>query len=393
MLINLRSIFLAVFTIVFSLEPVIVCSDAGTFNNQEIKAVGYSKAKKKDRRSKNPSSDEPPINRIIRPNPLPNRDYKFISEFVWSHAFKRDADIFPNADKNEISDYLNPNDVKPGDIIWVAGAQFIEFYENFFQKISNPFILILNGNPCPFDSVIKNKVDVDSFLKDPRVIHVFAQNCDYKGNIDKVSPLPIGINLHTAEFSERVYQKLAYSQDQENELKAITLDLKATNERIPRALIDFHLNDTMLFGVNRLKYIHNYFSEGRIDIFNLIKDSGVVDWIDRKVNRSDLWRTKGKYAFSVSPPGWGYDCYRTWEDLILGCIVVVKTSPLDPLFEGLPVVIIKDWSEINPENFEKWFYQYGDAFTNPNYREKLTHRYWMNKIRAKQEEFKAANGL
>jgi hypothetical protein len=55
---------------------------------------------------------------------------------------------------------------------------------------------------------------------------------------------------------------------------------------------------------------------------------------------------------------------------------------MDRLFEGLPVVIIKDWSEINEQNFSKWLEQYGDALENPAYREKITLSYWMEKIRS-----------
>ena len=42
-----------------------------------------------------------------------------------------------------------------------------------------------------------------------------------------------------------------------------------------------------------------------------------------------------------------------------------KTSPLDALYEGLPVVIVNDWSEVTQENMDKWLFEYGDAFTNP----------------------------
>ena len=34
---------------------------------------------------------------------------------------------------------------------------------------------------------------------------------------------------------------------------------------------------------------------------------------------------------------------------MLGCIVVVKSSTLDPLYEGLPVVIVKHWSDVTQE--------------------------------------------
>ena len=47
--------------------------------------------------------------------------------------------------------------------------------------------------------------------------------------------------------------------------------------------------------------------------------------------------------------GHGMDCHRTWEALILGCIVIVKKSVLDVLYEDLPVLIVDNWSDITKE--------------------------------------------
>ena len=84
--------------------------------------------------------------------------------------------------------------------------------------------------------------------------------------------------------------------------------------------------------------------------------------------------------FSLSLIGKGFDCYRTWESLILGNIVLLQSSPLDPLFADLPVVIIKDMRDINENNLKRWALQYQDAFTNPKYRHKLTTAYWLFQI-------------
>ena len=54
-------------------------------------------------------------------------------------------------------------------------------------------------------------------------------------------------------------------------------------------------------------------------------------------------------AFVVSPRGHGYDCHRTWEALALGCIPIVKHSPIDHVFDHLPVLIVREWSDVNRE--------------------------------------------
>lgn len=56
-----------------------------------------------------------------------------------------------------------------------------------------------------------------------------------------------------------------------------------------------------------------------------------------------------------------------------------QNIPARPPLQGFTVVIVKNWSEITEENFERWIALYGDAFTNPSYREKLRLHYWLER--------------
>lgn len=185
---------------------------------------------------------------------------------------------------------------------------------------------------------------------------------------------------------EREHQGLVGYQDaleQESILKQMLQTFKPTSLRKKRAFVDFQFSDTIRGGEFR-RYLQ--FGEDRTTIFNRLLKTGLIDY-SGWMKRSDLWNTKGQYAFSISPHGNGLDCHRTWEDLILGCIVIVKTSPLDRMYEGLPVVIINDWDEVTQQNLEIWLEQYQDAFTSPYFREKLTLNYWLSKIRAAAEPY------
>ena len=97
--------------------------------------------------------------------------------------------------------------------------------------------------------------------------------------------------------------------------------------------------------------------------------------------RIELWREKTRYAFVVSPHGNGLDCHRTWESLVLGNIPIVKRSSIDPLYEGLPVVIVDDWREITPENSKRWLAEHADAFGRPEVQHRLTNDYWLTRAR------------
>jgi hypothetical protein len=59
------------------------------------------------------------------------------------------------------------------------------------------------------------------------------------------------------------------------------------------------------------------------------------------------------YKFCLSPPGRGVDTHRTWEALMVGTIPIMISTALDALFDKLPVIIVKDWFEIDEEFLNK----------------------------------------
>jgi hypothetical protein len=67
--------------------------------------------------------------------------------------------------------------------------------------------------------------------------------------------------------------------------------------------------------------------------------------------------------------------------LVLGNIVIVKRSSIDPLYEGLPVVIVDDWRQIDAANLKRWHAEHAAAFQRPEVLERLTNRYWIERAR------------
>jgi hypothetical protein len=55
------------------------------------------------------------------------------------------------------------------------------------------------------------------------------------------------------------------------------------------------------------------------------------------------------YKFSISPPGRGLDTHRAWESLMVGTIPIMMHTPLDELFENLPVIFVDDWNDVTEE--------------------------------------------
>ncbi len=82
--------------------------------------------------------------------------------------------------------------------------------------------------------------------------------------------------------------------------------------------------------------------------------------IPKNLNRlsRDYIQELSKHKFAICPPGKGIDTHRTWEALMVGTIPIVLSSPIDKMFEGLPVLIVEDYSLVTTE----LLYQYYELF-------------------------------
>ena len=55
-----------------------------------------------------------------------------------------------------------------------------------------------------------------------------------------------------------------------------------------------------------------------------------------------FWHNASQFRVAFSPFGNGYECFRTFELLAVGCIVVMPYYPgVEVMYEGLPVAFLK----------------------------------------------------
>lgn len=270
--------------------------------------------------------------------------------------------------------------IQKNDLVFVFPDKLRDFIHSILPSVKEPFILIVSGSDATFPYDCISEEDFKTLLKDPNVMHIFAQNCGYIEPNSKVSPQPIGNDFHTCSYKgSGGWGIFATPKEQEQMILECLSNAPPTSKRICKAFVDFHHSDSTFGSYKR----HKEIGETRLSIFQTLKRSKAIDYCTW-LTRDKLWKKKAQYAFSISPHGNGYDCHRTWEDLSLGMIVIVKSSFLDSLYEGLPVVIIGDWKEVTPENLQKWLDKYGDVSLNQEYRYKLSTKYWLNRILSKR---------
>ena len=204
-------------------------------------------------------------------------------------------------------------------------------------------------------------------LANDNLICWFAQNFDGTDTSGKIFPIPIGLDFHTIANGRKWGHWQATPRQQEDEIERLRATMPANADRLVRAHADFHFN----IG----HYVHP--TDSRQAAYSVLRDNSNVDFQRRKLTRSQLWREKTRYAFVVSPRGHGLDCHRTWESLLLSNIPIVKRSPLDSLYDGLPVVIVSEWNEITAQSMKEWHDEYHDFFAKAEVQARLTNAYWI----------------
>jgi hypothetical protein len=271
-------------------------------------------------------------------------------------------------DQNNVINYIDPFTIsidwnklisigKDKCCIYVKFRNFNEFIE-IIDKIPFNFILITGDGDETNPTTLMNIDVFYNIINNNKIIKWYSVNC-IQNLHPKFSLIPIGLNYHC----DALWNNIQISS-QELLLENIRLNSLPFNKRICLCYSNFHFSTYSEFENPRQKAIENI-------------NSNLIYYEPFKVSKEETYINQSKYSFVVSPLGHGMDCHRTYEALILGCIVIVQTSPLDYLYNDLPVIIINNWSDIT-ENFLK---DKLIEFENKIFDyDKLTLKYWINLI-------------
>jgi hypothetical protein len=214
----------------------------------------------------------------------------------------------------------------------------------------------------PYDIFQSNETFLQ-FIENEKIIHWYSQNCLVQH--PKITKIPIGMDYHTLSSNENHYWgNKSRPFDQEKELDMIHFNAKPFWDRKIKCYSNFHFS------------LHSKYGNPRKRATETIP----VDCIyyeERQTFRDHTWKQQIQYAFVVSPPGHGWDCHRTWEALLLGCIVIVEKSNIDDLYDDLPVLIVDNFQDISMELLEKTVIEFKEKNFNYN---KLLLSYWIKKI-------------
>jgi hypothetical protein len=241
-----------------------------------------------------------------------------------------------------------------GESIYIHNTALERFVSELLPKIRVPFVLVSGDT----DRTVPDDCQqaCACILESPFLIRWFSQNCTKTDN-PKLVQLPIGMYFHT-----KIPGKVLGSADQtvEEQMRSVEEVQSILIEKQNLCYSNFHFLMNTRYGNHR-----------RDAIMNISRN--LIYYEVNRVSRMESWLNMIKYKYVISPHGNGLDCHRTWEALVLGCIPIVKTSVLDPMYQGLPVLIVQKWSDVNKELLESFV----PVQTSM---EKLTLKYWNNQI-------------
>ena len=258
---------------------------------------------------------------------------------------------------------------KDGDTIYVCNSAIPHFVaEHILDKIPYRIVLVSGDSDtcCPTDQFATHE-DFLAFMEHPKLIAWHAQNCVQSH--PKLRAMPIGMDYHTLQQSRHEWGPQMPATEQEKQLNLIANNAAPFWERQVAAYANFQFAMTTRFAGDRRDAIVHV-------------PSTLVYYEPDKIPREQTWIEQTKYAFVVSPQGNGIDCHRTWEALCLGCIPIVRTSPLDVLFDDLPVLIVEKWDDVSLDLLQRTvetFKQRHVGESRPFNYEKLTLEYWTKK--------------
>ena len=289
-------------------------------------------------------------------------------EFISSIGIFKSCDVFSQNRRSSITNCsdINFNNLKANNTLYICISAVKYFFLNNFKNIKVPFILVTgDGDENPND-VFNDDNILFKYVNNPKLIHWYSQN---NTTIHpKISAIPIGLDYHSmtnANTINKSWGDIILSLDLENLLKSFISKNKPFYER----QIKCYANFQFLMNTRYRK------TEGPDAMVSIPKE--LVFYEPNIIERKQTWENQSNYAFVISPFGNGYDCHRTYEALLLGCIPIIKKSPINIIYDNLPVLIINEWSDVTAQLLEDTVKEF--CHKTFNY-DKLKLKYWMDII-------------
>jgi hypothetical protein len=248
-------------------------------------------------------------------------------------------------------------------IIYSQSGDLKEMFK-FSAILKRPYILVTGQSDfSPRRSTILSR--------DRNLALWFAQNNDVAH--PRVAHLPIGLNCF--EHAPEMHQALRLLGDVTALDKPNTVLVNFGNTHPSRRDVW-----DQFCGVGKTKYTGLVTCAIKTQQNNIMNNPHLVSYYQKVAS----------HKFVVAPRGNGWDTHRLWEALYLGCVPIVMSSPLDPLYEEYPVWIVSSWSDVTPSALQNKYDEFRPRLAD---RDSLFRDHWMRVIETARQRILQKGGL
>jgi len=279
---------------------------------------------------------------VVAGNRTPSQPY------ISGDGFRSFADhVYDETDQS-----LRADEIQHGDIVFVKSDKLGTFFTDVHANVQCQYILISHNSDASAPG------EFSSYLDDERIVYWLGQNPSIIGH-DKFMPIPIGVaNRYVGQTGTASH------------FQHYASGLKSAEKT---CLVGINFNP----GTNRPE---------REIVYNKFIAKPFCRDISSGSHAAYL-ENMHKAKYTLSPTGNGLDCHRTWEALIVGSIPILKSSCLNPLLEGLPVVVVDDWSIIDEAFLLNQYSELNQRFSDAAI-QKISYEYWHEHIKTYQKRLK-----
>lgn len=300
-------------------------------------------------------------------------------DYFWPDYGDRYEKQFKHLNKGLSDDFTT---VKPYSIIY-ADSSLIGYF-NKFDSINVPFILVSaeSDYSVPFIDTKNKYLGNFSLLENKNLIRWYSTNVDLIH--PKLVCIPIGLPKHVP-FMYHSYigwNTSSKINDVEYFINNMIYIPSVKENILNRNTSDYEKLLYFKMTIDNSKQSNHIYENIREESLEKLNDNGFTNIDTKLVHWTEYMSELSKCKFCLSLPGKGIDCYRTWESLTLGVIPIVMNSNLNVLYDDLPVLIIKDVSEITSEFLNDKYNEICNNIDNYNW-VKLSSSYWIDQIKNK----------
>ena len=172
--------------------------------------------------------------------------------------------------------------------------------------------------------------------------------------------------------------------------KVWSIPLGVKEGRLPKKILEAiqepRVNRTQLLMVNDNGWKHRKeVTETVLDNFAL-QNIKLTNTYQTQGNLQGYLNEMKRSKFILAPSGLGWDCYRIWEALYMGCIPIVERYGRSNdgwwrTLDKLPILIVEHFSKVTPQLLEDKYIEIASKAKEYNY-EQLTIHWWAHMIRS-----------